>query len=320
MQRIGVITSGGDAPGMNAVIRAVVRAAIYHGLEVIGIEEGYVGLLANKMRPLDTHSVSGIIHKGGTILKTLRCKEIRTDQGIEKAAKILKKNNIEGLIVIGGEGSFKAAYRIHNVSEIPIMGIPASIDNDIPRTDETIGFDTAVNTALEALDRVRDTAESHERVFIVEIMGKKRGFLALEVGLAGGADIILIPEIPYEMEDLCQRIREMKQKGKMSCIVVMAEGFGDCREIAARIQDNVDIEVRLTVLGYIQRGGSPTADSRILASRLGAKAVELLLNGEKSKMVGLREREIIPVDMEFVYKEKKPINEDLYNLAKMLAY
>ena len=319
MKRIGVVTAGGDAPGMNAAIRAIVRSAAYNGLEVIGIERGYAGLIEGKYRILDRRSVSGIINLGGTILRTIRCKEIRTDEGIEKAAEFLKKIKIEGLIAIGGDGTFRGASRLYRASGIPMIGVPATIDNDVSGTDTTIGFDTAVNTALNAIDKIRDTATSHERIFIVEVMGRRRGFLALEVGLAGGAEIILIPEIKLDLSKVCERIKRDREEGKISEIIVMAEGAGDSRLLTEYIAEETGYNVRLAVFGHIQRGGVPTARSRILACEFGCKAVELLLTGEQKRMVGIKGGEITSVDLDYSWMVEKKIDLDRHKLAEILS-
>ena len=319
MQRIGVVTAGGDAPGMNVAIRSIVRTAIFQGLEVMGIERGYMGLIEGQTRPLSPRSVSGIINLGGTILKTARCEEMKSSRGIQKAADVLKTHGIEGLIVIGGDGSFRGASELHRASELPVIGVPATIDNDVAGTDTTIGFDTAVNAALFAIDRIRDTATSHERIFIVEVMGNKRGFLALEVGLAGGAEIILVPEIKYNLQDICKKLKQGREKGKTSEIIVMAEGAGNSSFIVDQIRKETEYEVRLTVLGYIQRGGPPTARSRILANQFGAYAVELLLKGTEKRMVGIKGRKIISVDLDHSWKGRKELDARLYRLAEILS-
>jgi len=319
MRRIGVVTAGGDAPGMNAAIRSVVRSAIHGHLEVIGFERGYAGLITGQTRRMGPRSVSGIINLGGTILKTRRCEEIKTPEGLEKAAETLKKYKIDGLITIGGDGTFRGASQIHEVSGVPIVGIPATIDNDVAGTDTTIGFDTAVNTALSAIDKIRDTATSHERIFVVEVMGRRRGFLALEVGLAGGAEEILVPEIKFDLNVICERLKRARKEGKTSEIIVMAEGAGDSRKIVDCIAKTTGYEVRLTVLGHIQRGGCPTAFSRRLACQFGNEAVQLLLNGAEKKMVGIRNGKIISVDLEYAWKEKKELDLRLYKLAKILS-
>ena len=319
MKRVGVVTAGGDAPGMNTAIRSVVRTAVYHGLEVLGIERGYSGLIESQVRPLGARSVSGIINLGGTILRTARCEEIKTTQGLEKAVGNIEANDIEGLIVIGGDGSFRGASELHETSGIPVVGVPATIDNDVAGTDTTIGFDTAVNTALFAIDRIRDTATSHERVFVVEVMGRKRGFLALEIGLAGGAEFILVPEIEYNVQDICRKLNMGRSEGKTSEIIVMAEGAGNSSNIAEQVRRETGYDVRLTVLGHVQRGGPPSARSRILANRFGSHAVELLLKGAKKRMVGIQEQRIVSVDLEYSRKERKDLDGNLYHLAEILS-
>jgi 6-phosphofructokinase 1 len=319
MKRIGVVTACGDAPGMNAAIRAVVRSAAYYNFEVVGIERGYAGLIEGRYRVLDRRSVSGIINVGGTILRTVRCKEIMTDEGIEKAAEFLKSINLEGLVAIGGDGTFRGASRLYEASGISMIGVPATIDNDVSGTDTTIGFDTAVNVALDAIDKIRDTATSHERIFVVEVMGRRRGFLALEVGLADGAEIILIPEIKVDLDKICERIKRDREEGKLSEIIVMAEGAGDSRLVTEHIAKETGYEVRLTILGHIQRGGAPTARSRVLACQFGNKAVELLATGEYKRMVGIRGEEVISVDLDYSWREEKKIDLRRYRLAEILS-
>ena len=319
MRRIGVVTPGGDAPGMNAAIRSVVRSAIHEKLEVIGFERGYAGLIKGQGRSMGPRSVSGIINLGGTILKCQRCEEMKTPQGLDKAAETLKKYEIDALITIGGDGTFRGTSEIHKVSGVPVVGIPATIDNDVAGTDTTIGFDTAVNTALSAIDKIRDTATSHERIFVVEVMGRRRGFLALEVGLAGGAEEILVPEIKFSLDEICKRLKRARREGKTSEIIVMAEGAGDSREIVKYVAKRTGYQVRLTVLGYIQRGGIPTALSRSLASQFGNRAVRLLLDGADQRMVGMREGRITSVDLEYVCRTEKKIDLRLYQLAKILS-
>lgn len=318
VKRIGIVTAGGDAPGMNAAIRAVVRSAIYHGLEVIGIERGYAGLLEGRYRVLDRRSVGGIINLGGTILRSIRCEEIKTDEGIQRAAGVLKSIGIEGLVTIGGDGTFRGASRLYRASGIPMIGIPATIDNDVAGTDTTIGFDTAVNAAVGAIDRIRDTATSHERTFVIEVMGRRRGFLALEVGLAGGAEVVLIPEIKADLDKVCEIIVEDRKAGKISSIVVIAEGAGDSRQVASYIASKTGQEVRLTVLGHVQRGGPPTARSRLLACEFGYKAVELLLTGETKRMVSLKGNEITLVDLDYSWMVEKELDLSRYKLIEIL--
>lgn len=319
MKRIAVVTSGGDAPGMNTAIRAVVRTAIFHGLEIMGIERGYKGLIDGQVHPLTRHSVSGIVNLGGTFLKTVRCEEMRTKGGIEMATKTLRENHIDGVIVIGGDGSLRGAWDLYRASGIPIIGIPASIDNDVAGTDYTIGFDTAVNTAVAAIDKIRDTATSHERVFIIEVMGRDRGFLALQVGLASGTEFILVPEIKYDIIDICRELKEARKKGKRSSIIVMAEGAGNSSQIARTIAQKTGYDVRLSVLGYIQRGGTPTAYSRHLANLFGTEAVRLLLKGKGGLMVGMEGGRLTTHKLEHAWKKMKHLDRRLYNLNAMLA-
>ncbi|MCK4953668.1 6-phosphofructokinase [Candidatus Bathyarchaeota archaeon] len=319
MKRIGIVTSGADAPGMNAAIRAVVRTAIPLGFEVLGIKRGYAGLLNNEMQRLNLRLVGSVIHLGGTILGTERCKEFMTDEGVRKAAENLEVNAIDALIVIGGDGSFRGALDLSGVCDIPIIGIPATIDNDVAGTDTTIGFDTAVNTALSAIDKIRDTAMSHGRVFVVEVMGKKRGFLALEVGLTAGAEKIIVPEEKRDLGMVCDRLKESHNKGKRYSIIVIAEGVGKTQEVVDVIRTTCGYEVRLTSLGYIQRGGSPTARSRLLASLFGSEAVKMVLNDERNKMVGLKKDRIESRSLKYVCESEKPLDLNLLRLAEELA-
>ncbi len=319
MRRIGVVTAGGNAPGMNATIRSVVRSAIYEDLEVIGFERGYAGLIDGQIRRMGPRSVSGIINLGGTILKTHRCEEMKTPQGLRKAGNILKKYKIDGLITIGGDGTFRGASKLHKVCNLPIIGIPATIDNDVAGTDTTIGFDTAVNTALRSIDKIRDTATSHERIFVVEVMGRKRGFLALEVGITGGAEEILIPEVEFNLDEICERLKCARIEGKTSEIIVIAEGAGNSRTIVKYIAKNTGYELRLTVLGHIQRGGSPTAKSRALACQFGHYAVKLITEGVEKKMIGKKDGRIVSIDLDYAWKEKKKIDLKLYKLAQILS-
>lgn len=317
--RLGVVTSGGDAPGMNAAIRSIVRYSIPRGAEVLGIRRGYAGLITNQTVPLTLRSVGGILQYGGTILHTSRCPEFQTQEGLEKGAEVLKDRRIDGLFVIGGEGSAKGALRLAEVSGVPCFCIPATIDNDVYGTDETIGFDTAVNTAVNAIDKIRDTAVSHERVFVVEVMGRNRGFLALQVGLATGAAIILVPEIAFELKDICRKLKVFEERGKATSIIVAAEGIGDTNDIVSCIEKETNYEVRLSKLGYIQRGGSPTARSRLLADLFGSHAVEMLISGERNKMVGIEGRTIISTDLSEVTTKTKTLDTGLYRLAEDLA-
>jgi len=319
LKRIGVVTSGGDAPGMNAAIRAIVRLAHTKHLEVLGFEKGWEGLMTNTFRPLGPRSVSGIINLGGTMLRTSRCPEFKQRETVLKAAETLDRNDVHALVVIGGNGSFMGALELSKESHTAIIGVPATIDNDVFGTDETIGFDTAVNTAVCEIDKIRDTAMSHERIFIVEVMGKTRGFLALTVGLTVGSEIILVPEVKFETLDIIASIEDSRRRGKKSNIIVAAEGIGENHTLAREIEEHTKSEVRLSVLGYAQRGGFPTARSRYLASLFGDKAVKSILNEEKSKIVGLVGTEITAVDLEESAKSTKPLDLKLLQLAKELA-
>ncbi|MEM2105977.1 MAG: ATP-dependent 6-phosphofructokinase [Candidatus Bathyarchaeia archaeon] len=319
MKTVGVVTSGGDAPGMNAAIRAVTRLAHAEGLQVLGFERGWEGLLTNTFVRLTPRSVGGIIQLGGTILRTSRCPQFKRKEGLRKAVETLTRNSVDGLIVIGGNGSLKGALELSEFTEALIVGVPATIDNDVYGVDETIGFDTAVNTAVSEIDKIRDTAISHERVFIVEVMGRTRGFLAATVGLTVGAEVILVPEEKVEKEEIFRVIRENSSKGKRSGIIVAAEGVGDTRKLATEIQKNTGAEVRLSILGYAQRGGNPTARSRLLASLFADAAVRLLLNGEGNRVVGLQNGKIVSVELEKSCSKEKPLDLNLLRLARVLA-
>jgi 6-phosphofructokinase 1 len=316
---LGIVTSGGDAPGMNAAIRAVTRVGHSKGFNVIGFERGWDGLLTNTFRHLGPRSVGGIIQLGGTILHTLRCPAFEESESQKIGAETLRKNNVDALIVIGGDGSFRGALELGKKSGVTMLGIPATIDNDVYGTDETIGFDTAVNTAVGAIDKIRDTAISHERIFIVEVMGRKRGFLALEVGMCVGAEVILIPEQPMDICDIIKIMEENSKKGKRAGIMVAAEGFGDSNKLAQEIQKQTESEVRLSIIGYAQRGGSPTARSRLLASLFAEKAVNLICEGKGNLAIGLQKGEIVSVELEKAARESKPLDLRLLKVAEMLA-
>ena len=316
---IGIVTSGGDAPGMNAAIRAVTRIGHAKGFQVIGFERGWDGLLNNSFKRLTPRSVGGIIQLGGTILHTLRCPSFEEEGSWEKAAETLSINDVDSLVVIGGDGSFRGALDLSRESDALMIGIPATIDNDVYGTDETIGFDTAVNTAVGTVDKIRDTAISHERIFIVEVMGRKRGFLALEVGICVGAEVILIPENPTNLSDIIKLMEENAKKGKRAGIIVAAEGFGDTSKLAQEMQQQTESEVRLSIIGYAQRGGSPTTRSRLLASLFADKAVELICQEQGNMAVGLQNGEITGYELEKAAKNRKPINLRLLQIAEMLA-
>ena len=316
---IGIVTSGGDAPGMNAAIRAVTRVGHSMGFQVIGFERGWDGLLSNCFKKLTPRSVGGIIQLGGTMLHTLRCPAFEQPGGVETGAETLRQNNVDALVVIGGDGSFRGALALGKKSDALMIGIPATIDNDVYGTDETIGFDTAVNTAVDTIDKIRDTAISHERIFIVEVMGRKRGFLALEVGMCVGAEVILIPENPMRLEDICSIMNDNAKKGKRAGIIVAAEGFGNSSEIAQEMQRQTESEVRLSILGYSQRGGSPTARSRLLASLFAERAVELVCEGKGNMAVGLERGVVTHFDLEKAANNRKHLDLRLLKVADMLS-
>jgi 6-phosphofructokinase 1 len=323
MERIAVLTTGGDAPGMNAAIRGVVRTAVAEGLQIFGIEEGYHGLLHNMFKPMDAASVGGIINKGGTILRTVRCADFHDPKVRKIAYDYLTDSKIDGLISIGGDGSRKGLYTITKETGIPSVFIPASIDNDVYGTNYTIGYDTAVNVGLEAIDKIRDTAASHERIFIVEVMGREHGFLALEIGLTGGAEAILIPEFMKDLDisSVARALNTGIKRGKNSSIVVMAEGVGHSADYAKKIEKATGMETRYSVLGYIQRGGSPTAFSRKLGLTYGYSAVMNLKKMKKgeSKMVGFSGGNYICVDLKPIINREKKVDSYLYNMNKILS-
>jgi 6-phosphofructokinase 1 len=316
---IGIVTSGGDAPGMNAAIRAVTRVGHSMGFQIIGFERGWDGLLTNTYKKLGPRNVGGIIQLGGTMLHTLRCPAFEQPGGVETGAETLKNNCVDGLVVIGGDGSFRGALALSKKSGVSMIGIPATIDNDVYGTDETIGFDTAVNTAVGTIDKIRDTAISHERIFIVEVMGRKRGFLALEVGMCVGAEVILIPEQPLDTDDVCRIMDDNARKGKRAGIIVTAEGFGDSSKLAHDIQQQTESEVRLSILGYAQRGGTPTARSRLLASLFAERAVKLIAEGKGNLAVGLQNGAISTVSLEKAAAERKTLDLRLLKVADNLS-
>jgi 6-phosphofructokinase 1 len=319
LKTIGVITPGGDAPGMNAAIRAVTRIAHSRKLQVLGFERGWDGLLTNNFKHLTPRAVGGIIQSGGTMLHTLRCPKFEEKEGVKKAAETLAVNKVDGLVVIGGDGSFRGALDLSRESGALMVGVPATIDNDVFGTDETIGFDTAVNTGVTEIDKIRDTAISHERIFIVEVMGRKRGFIALNVGITVGAEVILVPENECKLNQIIEVLRENTRKGKKAGIIVAAEGIGDTAALAKEIEKHTGAEVRLSILGYAQRGGSPTARSRLLASLFAEKAVDLLTQEQGNKVVGLQNGEITSIDLKKSCETQKPLDLGLLELAEMLA-
>ncbi|MFH1823709.1 MAG: 6-phosphofructokinase [Candidatus Firestonebacteria bacterium] len=319
MKNIGVATTGGDAPGMNAAIRAVVRTAIYHHKRIFGIKRGFKGMVEGDIEEMNLSSVSGIINRGGTILKTIRAPEFKEIKTQKRAVENLKKFDIDGLIIIGGNGSLIAGDILYSRWQIPVVNIPASIDNDLCFTDYTIGFDTAVNTALEAIDKIRDTATSHDRIFIVEVMGRNNGQIALEVALTSGAEGVLIPEIKFDLNKICKTLIKGHQRGKKSSIIIVAEGVAKGIDVAKFIEKKTKLEVRVSILGYVQRGGAPTSFSRALALRLGKIAVELLISGKYSKMVGISGNKIITTDTKKVLRYKRKIRLEDYKLINILS-
>ena len=318
MKRIGIVTSGGDAPGMNAAIRAAVRYGIYLGMEVFGIERGYAGLINDTLEPLNMRSVSDIIQRGGTILKTARCPEMKEKEGQHRAIEVVKKRELEGIIVIGGDGSFMGA-KILSENGIPTIGIPGTIDNDLPYTDFTLGFDTACNTALEAINKLRDTMTSHERVSIVEVMGRHCGDIALYAGIAGGAEMILVPEKKFTVNGICQKLNQSYDSGKKSGIIVLAEGAGHAEDLAKELTERTNFVVKATVLGHIQRGGGPSMVDRILGTRCGVHAVELLKEGIGNRVVGIKNNKIIDMDIIKAVSLKRKFDQNLYNIAQIVS-
>lgn len=321
LKKIAVLTSGGDAPGMNACIRAVVRYGASRKLEVIGIRRGYAGLLDEDFVNLDSRSVANIIQRGGTFLETARCEEMKTAGGIKRAVQNLHHGNIDGLITIGGDGTFRGAVALAEAGDVKVIGIPGTIDNDVYGTDYAIGFDTAINTALDAIDKIRDTAGSLPRPFFIEVMGRSRGFIALDVGIAGGAENILIPETETKIEELCLDIRRSAERGKKSSIVIVSEGdeAGGVFPIAQQVWERLRLDYRVCVLGHIQRGGSPTARDRVLASKLGAAAVDALINGKSGYMVGESKGEIALTPLRKTWERKKELDNNLLQLMKILS-
>lgn len=318
MKKIAILTSGGDAPGMNAAIRAVTRSAIDKGLEVMGVMRGYSGLINGEIFEMDRHTVSDIVQRGGTILRTARCEEFKTEEGRKKAANVLKVFGIDGLVVIGGDGSFTGARLLSKLG-VSTVGLPGTIDNDLAYTDYTIGFDTALNTVLDAINKLRDTSTSHERVSIVEVMGRRCGDIALHAGIAGGAESIIVPEKEFDVNELCKTILSGRLKGKMHNLIILAEGVGGADKLAKHVEEITGIETRATILGHIQRGGSPTAFDRVLASRMGAKAIEVLMEGKSSRVIGMIDGKITDVDIDEALSIPRSFDESLYEIAKMLS-
>ena len=318
MKRIGLLTSGGDAPGMNAAIRSVVRSGLYFGMEVYGIERVYAGLIDNNLVKLEMRSVSNIVQCGGTKLRTARCLEMLTKEGQQKALATLEKNGIEGLVVIGGDGSFRGA-KVLSEYGVPTIGIPGTIDNDLAYTDYTLGFDTAVNTCIDIINKLRDTMTSHERVCVVEVMGRHCGDIALYSGIASGAEIIVVPEIEFNMDEIVAKIRSSRANGKHSNIVVIAEGVMSAAKFAEQLQAVTEYSVRPTCIGHVQRGGSPSMSDRMLAAQFGNKAVRLLNEGIGNRVVGIHDNHIIDMDIIEAVSMKKAFNYELYETLQMIS-
>ena len=321
MQTIAVLTSGGDSAGMNAALRAVVRAALTYRLRVYGVKRGYEGLIENDMVKMDYDSVSGILSQGGTILYSARSEEFYTEEGRKKAAANLKKRDIDGLVVIGGDGSFQGAHALYKEHGFAVIGVPGTIDNDIGGTDYTIGYDTACNVALEAIDKIRDTALSHGRVFLVEVMGKHAGYVALDTGIAAGAEDILIPEVTTDIDAVSKKLSEGLKKGWRSAVIVVAEGddAGGAFKISKKLKEKVGRDIRVTILGHVQRGGRPTAVDRINASRLGVASVDMLIAGQSDIMVGIVSGRVVTTNLSKTWTQKKGVDTDLIRLARLLS-
>lgn len=319
MKSIAVLTSGGDAPGMNPAVRAVVRTACQRGIKVYGVDRGYTGLINGDIHEMNLRSVSDIITRGGTILYSARCPEFKTEEGLKKAVSTCKKFGIDGMVIIGGDGSFRGARDL-SLRGIPCIGLPGTIDNDISCTDYTIGYDTCLNTIVQMVDRIRDTSESHDRCTVVEVMGRGAGYLALEAGIAVGATSIIVPEVEYDIErDVIARIREFQKTGKKHFIVIVAEGVGGTAEIAKKIEAETGVESRATILGHVQRGGSPTARDRIMASQMGSRAVDLLTQGIGNRVIGIRDNKIVDFDIFEALKMTKTIDMKDYELAHEIS-
>ncbi len=319
IKKIGVLTSGGDAPGMNAAVRAVVRAALSKGMEVYGIHRGYSGLINGDIFPMNEQSVTDIIHNGGTILYTARCPEFRTAEGVAKAKAKCDELGIEGLVVIGGDGSFRGAADL-SAQGMCCVGLPGTIDNDIACTEYTIGFDTAMNTAMELIDKLRDTSQSHDRISVVEVMGRGAGHIAVNVGIACGAIEIITQEMPYDIDSIAKNMLEKKAKGKQNFVVIVAEGIGHSQEIATALQEKTGIEARATVLGHVQRGGSPTVRDRVEATRMSYYAVELIEQGIGNRVVGIKNGDVVDYDIQEALAMKKPYDERLHRIAEEIAF
>ncbi|SNB46218.1 6-phosphofructokinase [Geobacter sp. DSM 9736] len=318
MKRIGILTSGGDCSGMNATIRSAMRTALGKGVEMLAYRKGFLGLIKNDHFLMDNRSVSGILQRGGTFLQSARCEEFKLETGRQKALANLHEAGVEGLVVIGGDGSLKGALTLHGMG-FPVIGIPASIDNDIPFTDMSLGVDTALNNIIYAVDCIKDTASSHARAFVIEVMGRNSGYLASVSAIACGAEYAIVPEVQFDLSDICAHLRHRFQEGRDNAIIIVAEGAGEAKTIADAIKDAIGFETRVTVLGHYQRGGAPSVFDRLLGSRLGKRAVELLVEGESGKMVGLSCHSIVATPLEEVVRSAKMPQEDMLRLAEMLG-
>ena len=318
MEKIAVLTSGGDAPGMNAAIRAVVRSCIYNNVRILSVKDGFTGLINAQIEEMNLSSVADIIHRGGTILKTTRCEEFKTKEGRRKAMNVITVLGIDGIVVIGGGGSIKGAKVINSLG-IPSIGVPGTIDNDLGYTDYTIGFDTSVNTVVDAISNLRETSISHGRASIIEVMGRDCGNIALYAGLAGGAESIIIPEMEFSIDEVCRKLLRGRNRGKLHSIIILTEGVADPIRIGNEIKEKTGIETRATILGHIQRGGSPTAFDRILASKMGARAVELLIRGAKNRTVGIQGNNIVDMDIDEALNVENIFDVDSYELANVLS-
>ncbi len=318
MKTIGILTSGGDAPGMNAAIRAVVRTGIYNNIRMMGIRQGFNGLINGDIDDMELSSVADIIHRGGTVLKTARSEEFKTKEGFKKAINVLKVFGIDGLVVLGGDGTLQGAKALSDAG-IPTIGIPCTIDNDLNYTDYSIGFFTAVETVVEAMGKLRDTSSSHGRANVVEVMGRHCGDIALYSGLAGGAESIIVPEVEFNIDEVCRKVMQGRNRGKLHHIIVLAEGVGNAYEIASTIEETTDTETKVTILGHIQRGGTPTSFDRILASEMGRKSIRLLLDNKSGRALGIKCNKLVDLDITEALKAEKEFDMEMYNNAKILS-
>ncbi len=318
MRKIGVLTSGGDAPGMNAAIRAVVRYSIYNNVNVLGIKDGFRGLVEGDSIEMNLSSVADIIHRGGTVLGSARSTAFRGGEGFDKALKNIKYLGIDGIVAIGGDGTFRGANELGKAG-VPVIGIPGTIDNDLPYTEYTLGFFTALTTVLESVEKIRDTSSSHSRTNVIQVMGRNCGDIALYAGLAGGAEIVIIPEVEYNIDEVCDKIMQGRARGKKHSIIILAEGAGDAKDISETIEGKTGISTRYSVLGYTQRGGTPSAFDRLVGSRMGAKAAELLIGSVKNRALGVRGSEIFDMDIDEALSIEKKFDETTYELTKILS-